>query len=171
MHARIACFSRRCGVYIANLVPIYMKNSAMGRELTDVRMDDKPNGTVKSNGSRRVWQGIKSNNYEVKSCTVEKSVLENGHGKQDVLAVKSTKFGTNTPEGKNEKVEDQKSADNKKLSNAASKMGANGTEKFNSTTSPTAGKGLEPNNPTTPMMSRKHPDEEDNWSVASTYPL
>ncbi|XP_039040751.1 protein WVD2-like 1 [Hibiscus syriacus] len=148
----------------------------MGRELTDVRMDDKPNGAVKSNGSRRVWQGIKSNNYEVKRCAVEKSVLENGHEKQDVLAVKSTNFGTSTPEGKNEKAEDQKFTDIKKLSTAASKMGANVTENVNSTISPTAGKDLEPDNPTTPMMSRKpmqpyerkHPDEEDNRSVASS---
>ncbi|GMI88815.1 hypothetical protein like AT1G54460 [Hibiscus trionum] len=148
----------------------------MGRELTDVRMDDKPNGAVKSNGNRRVSQGTKSNSYEVKKCTVEKSILDNGHGRQDVLAVKSTNFGTNTLEGKNEKAEDQNSADNKKLSTAASKTGANGTENVNSTTSHTAAKDLEPNNPITPLMSRKsmhpyekkHPGEEDNWSVTSS---
>ncbi|KAK8564917.1 hypothetical protein V6N12_058496 [Hibiscus sabdariffa] len=149
----------------------------MGRELTDVRMDDKPNGAVKSNGNRRVSQGTKSNNFEVKKCTVEKPVLENGHGKQDVLAVKSTNFGTNTPEEKNENPEAQKSADNKKLTTAASKTGANGTENFNSTASHVAAKDLEKNNPKTPLMPRKsmhpfekkkHPDEEDNWSVASS---
>ena len=136
----------------------------MGRELTDVHMDNKPNGVVKSNGvvnsngNPRVSEGTESNNYEVKEYTTENSVVENGHEKQDMLSVKSTNFGTDIPEGKNEKDEDQKSTDNKKLSTTASKSsgagnthvhhttsktGANGTANVNSTPSPTATKDSE----------------------------
>ncbi|XVF31090.1 hypothetical protein REPUB_Repub16aG0115700 [Reevesia pubescens] len=168
----------------------------MGRELTDVHMDNNPNGVVKSNGlvnsngNPRVSEGNESNNYEVKECTAGNSVIENGHEKQDVLGIKSTNFGTDIPEGKNEKVEDQKSTENKKLSTTSSKStgagnahahhttsktSANGTENVNSTPFPTAAKYSEPNSPITPLMSRKlqpydrkHHDEEDNWSVASS---
>ncbi|XP_022719133.1 protein WVD2-like 1 [Durio zibethinus] len=163
----------------------------MGRELTDVHMDNKPNGVLNSNGNPRVSEGTESNNYEVKECTAENSVAENGHDKQDVLGVKSTNFGTDIPEGKSEKAEDQKSTDNKKLSTTASKStgarnthayhtisktGANGTANVNSTPSLTATKDLERNSLMTPLMSRKplltydgkHPDEEDNWSVTSS---
>ncbi|XWS57703.1 hypothetical protein CRYUN_Cryun09bG0196300 [Craigia yunnanensis] len=169
----------------------------MGRELTDVHMDNKPNGVVKSNGvvnsngNPRVSESTELNNYEVKEYTAENSLVENGHEKQDVLSVKTTNFGTDIPEGKNEKAEDQKSTDNKKLSTTASKSsgagnthgqhttsktGANGTANVNSTPSPTATKYSEPNSPMTPLMSRKAlqpydrklPYEEDNWSVASS---
>ncbi|XVF06347.1 hypothetical protein REPUB_Repub06bG0040200 [Reevesia pubescens] len=167
----------------------------MGRELTDVHMDNKPNGVVKSNGvvnsdgDTRVSEGTESNNYEVKECTAEKSVVENGHEKQDVLGAKSTNFGTCIPEGKNEKAEEQKSTNNTKLSTIASKstgnthahrttskIGANGSENVNSTPSPTATKDSEPNSPITPLITRKslqpygrkHHDEEDNWSVTSS---
>ncbi|XVF42217.1 hypothetical protein PTKIN_Ptkin01aG0342800 [Pterospermum kingtungense] len=169
----------------------------MGRELTDVHMDGKPNsvaksnGVANSNGSPRVSEGTESNNYEVKECTTEKSVVENGHETQDVLSVKSANFGTGIPEGKNEKAEDQKSPDNKKLVTAASKSYgagnthvnhttsktvADGAAKNNSTPSPTATKDSEPNSPITPLMSRKalqpydgkFPDEEDSWSVTSS---
>ncbi|XVE89915.1 hypothetical protein DITRI_Ditri20bG0034200 [Diplodiscus trichospermus] len=169
----------------------------MGRELPDMHMDNKPNGVVKSNGvvnsngSPRVSEGSESNNYEIKECTAENLVVENGCEKQDVLSVKSTNIGTDIPEGKNEKAEDLKSIDNKKISTTASKpsgagntpmhhiiskTGANGTAKVNSTPSPTMTKYSEPNSPITPLMSRKAlqpydrklPDEEDNWSVASS---
>lgn len=136
----------------------------MGRELTDVHMDNMPNGVVQtngvvnSNGNPKVSQDTESNNYEVKECTTEKAVVENGHEKQEVLSVKSTNFGTDIDEKKNEKAEDQKSPDNKKLITTASKSsgggnthvhlttsnaGANGTEKANSTPSPTATKDSE----------------------------
>ncbi|XP_022744084.1 protein WVD2-like 1 [Durio zibethinus] len=169
----------------------------MGRELTDVHMDNKPNSVVKSNGlvtsngNPRVSEGTESNNYEVNKCTAENSVIENGHEKQDVLSVKSTNFGTDIPEGKNEKAEDQKPTDNKKLSTTASKSSgagnthvhhttsktcSNGTANVNSTPSPTARKKSEPNSPMIPLLSRKvlHPydrklpDEDDSWSVASS---
>ncbi|XWS42523.1 hypothetical protein CRYUN_Cryun16bG0021500 [Craigia yunnanensis] len=152
----------------------------MGRELTDVHMDNKPNGVVKSNGAvisngnPRVSEGTESKNYEVKECTAEN---------QDVLEVKSTNFGTDIPDEKNEKAGDQKStaskssgAGNTHVHHTTSKGGANGTASVNSTSSPTATKNSEPSSPRTPLMSskplqpfdRKHPDEEDNWSIASS---
>ncbi|XVE62797.1 hypothetical protein DITRI_Ditri06bG0148700 [Diplodiscus trichospermus] len=169
----------------------------MGRELTDVHMDNKPNGVVKSNGVMNsnsnlgVSEGSDSKNHAVKECTTDNSVVENGLASQDVLGVTSTNFGSDIPDEKNEKVGDQKSTDNKKLSPSASKSsaagnshvrhptsndGANGTTSINSTPSSTTTKNSEPSSPPTPAMSRKslqpfdrkHPDEEDNWSVAST---
>ncbi|XVF57212.1 hypothetical protein PTKIN_Ptkin06aG0186400 [Pterospermum kingtungense] len=161
----------------------------MGRELTDVHMDNKPNGVVKSNGvvnsngSPRDSEGTDSKKYEVKECTAEKSV-DNGLKNQ-------TNLGSDIPDEKNEKAGGQKSTDSKKLSTAASKSSgagnthahdttsktsANGTRSVNTTPSPTATKNSEPTSPRTPLTSRKQlqpfdrkrPDEEDNWSVASS---
>lgn len=120
-------------------------------------MDVKPNGLVKSIVNRVNFQGTEPNNFTVKKCTTENSVVENGQEKQDVLCVKSTNFSTDIPEEKNEKAEDQKSADNK-LSTAesistsventhandtTSETGANGVETVNSTPSPTSAKDSE----------------------------
>ncbi|MBA0874610.1 hypothetical protein Goshw_019210 [Gossypium schwendimanii] len=156
----------------------------MGRELTDVDMDGKPNGVVNSNGNLTVSEGSESNNYEVKECTAKNSVVDNGHEKQEALGVKSTNFGTDIPE-------DQKCMDNDELSataskpigagqahHATSKTGANGTANVNSALSPATTKGSEPNSPITPLIlrkplqpyDRKHPDDEDNWSLTSSYP-
>ncbi|MBA0771221.1 hypothetical protein Gotri_019716 [Gossypium trilobum] len=171
----------------------------MGRELTDVHMDDKPNGVVKSNGVvnsngvLRVSEDTESKNYEVKECTEENSIVHNGIVNEDVLGVKSSNFGTDIPDEKNEKIGDQKFTDHVKLSPVASKSGgaadirvhhnskagANGIASVKSTPSPIATKNFERSSPLTPSMSRKlfqpferrHPDDEDNWSVASTYPL
>ncbi|KAK8650117.1 hypothetical protein V6N13_139766 [Hibiscus sabdariffa] len=147
-----------------DLVRSSLKNLVMGRELTDAGMDNKPNGVVKSNGNLRVSKGTESNGYEVKECTEKNSVVENGDEKQELLGVKSTNFGTDIPEEKSEKAEDHKSMDNKF-----------GT----ATLSPTSTKGSEPYSPMTPSMSRKPlqpygrkiPDEEDNWSITSSYPF
>ncbi|XP_022747535.1 protein WAVE-DAMPENED 2-like [Durio zibethinus] len=169
----------------------------MGRELVNVHMDNKPKGVVKSNGmvnsngNPKVSEGPESKNSEVKECTAEQSVVENGLENQDVLGVKITNFRTNIPDEKNEKTGDQESTNNKKLGTTASKSsgagnthvhhttskaGPNGTASVNSTRSPTAKRNSEPSSPLTPRMSRKpmqpfdrkHPDEEDNWSVASS---
>ena len=119
------------------------------RELTDVHMDNKTNtvvksnGAVNSNGNPRVSDGTESNNYEVKECTAENSVIESGHEKQDVLSVKSTNFGTDIPEGKNEKAEDQKSTDNKKLSTTALKSSGAGNTHMHHTTSKTGANGTD----------------------------
>ena len=105
-----------------------------------MHMDNKPNGVVKSNtvvkpnGNPRLSEGAESNNYEAKECTVENPVVEHVHEKQDVLGVKSTNFGT---EGKNEKTEDQKSTDNKKLSSPASKSASVGNTRAHHATSKT----------------------------------
>ncbi|KAL1060894.1 hypothetical protein V6Z11_1Z060900 [Gossypium hirsutum] len=155
----------------------------MGRELTDVHMDDKPNGVVKSNGV------VNSNGApRVKECTEENSIVHNGTLNEDVLGVKSSNFGTDIPDEKKEKIGDQKFTDHVKLSPVASKSGgagdirvhhnskagANGIASVQSTPSPIATRIL--SSPLTPSMSRKlfqpfdrrHPDDEDNWSVAST---
>ncbi|KAE8734012.1 Protein WAVE-DAMPENED 2 [Hibiscus syriacus] len=106
------------------------------------------------------------------------------------LDVKSTDFGTDIPNEKYEKTGDWKFSDDKKLSattskssgaehvhvHNASKAGANGQASVNSTPSPTVIKTSERGSPcTTPMprklfqpFDRRNPDEEDNWSVAST---
>ncbi|KAK8712202.1 hypothetical protein V6N13_147449 [Hibiscus sabdariffa] len=165
----------------------------MGRELTYVHMDDEPNGVVKSNGvvnlngNPRVSEGTESMNYEVKECT---SIIQNGIENQGTLDVKSTDFGTDIPDEKDEKTGDWKFTENKKLSpttskpggaehirvHNASKAGANGRASVNSTPSPTVTRASERGSPLTSPMSRKlfqpfdrrHPDDEDNWSVAST---
>ncbi|KAK8570914.1 hypothetical protein V6N13_103311 [Hibiscus sabdariffa] len=135
----------------------------MGRELSDVHMDDSPNGVMKSNGlvnsngDPRVLEGIESKNYEVKQCTEENSILQNGMVNQDVLDVKSANFGTYIPDEKDEKTGDRKFTDNEKLSPAASKSsgaehiivhdtpkaGANGRASVNTTPSPTVTKTSE----------------------------
>ncbi|MBA0804039.1 hypothetical protein Gohar_014193, partial [Gossypium harknessii] len=134
-----------------------------------------------------------SKNYEVKECTEENSIVHNGTVNEDVLGVKSSNFGTDIPDEKNEKIGDQKFTDHVKLSPVASKSGgagdirvhhnskagANSIASVKSTPSPIATKNFERSSPLTPSMSRKlfqpferrHPDDEDNWSVASTYPL
>ncbi|KAE8720935.1 Protein WAVE-DAMPENED 2 [Hibiscus syriacus] len=151
----------------------------MRRELTDADMDNKPNGVVKSNGNPRVPKGTESNGYEVKECTAKNSVIEIDHEKQELLGVKSTNFGTDIPEEKNEKAEDHKSMDNEFDTTASRSNGVNGTANVDTTLSPTSTKGSEPYTPVTPPMSRKPlqpygrkiPDEEDNWSVTSSYPF
>ncbi|XP_039039368.1 protein WAVE-DAMPENED 2-like isoform X2 [Hibiscus syriacus] len=159
----------------------------MGKELTDVHMDDKLNAVVKSNGNPQVSGGTESKDYEVKECT---SIIQDGTENQDVLDVKSTNFGTDIPDEKYEKIGDWKFTDDKKLSpttskssgaehvrvHNASKAGANGRASVNSTPSPTVIKTSERGSPLTTPMTRKlfqpfdmrNPDEEDNWSVAST---
>lgn len=135
----------------------------MGRELTDVHMDDKPNsvvksnGVVNSNGNPRVSEDTESKNYEVKECTEENSIVQNGTVNEDVLGVKSSNFGTDIPDEKNEKIGDQKFTDHVKLSPAASKSGGagdirvhhnskaggNGVASVKSTPSPIAAKNFE----------------------------
>ncbi|MBA0803685.1 hypothetical protein Gohar_013872 [Gossypium harknessii] len=73
---------------------------------------------------------------------------------------------------------------NKKLSSPALKSPGAGNTQAHLTFSKTAANGIangdsppfptkdsETNSPKTPLISRKHTDEEDNWSVASSYPI
>ncbi len=71
----------------------------MGRHLTDVEMDNKQNGLPHDNVyvAPRISEGIESNEYEVKECTMEKTVVENGHEKQEVLGVKSANYDAAFP--------------------------------------------------------------------------
>lgn len=89
----------------------------MGRELTDVHMDTKPNGVVlTSNGAscdkvheapKHSDDDIEAKDYEVKECTTQNSV-ENCNEEQDVAGVKTTNFDADLAEGKNDKVGIQK---------------------------------------------------------------
>lgn len=107
----------------------------MGRELTDVQMDNKCNGVVvnsngmsrgKVNAAPRIPEDTQSKDYEVKECTEENSVVENAHEKQDVQGVKSKKFDADLLEGRNENAGDHKSTDKKKSSSPASKASGAG---------------------------------------------
>ncbi|XP_039037055.1 protein WAVE-DAMPENED 2-like [Hibiscus syriacus] len=55
---------------------------------------------------------------------------------------------------------------NNKTHLSPSKAGANGTA--NSDSTPSRAKDSETNSPKTPLMTRKHADDDDNWSVASS---
>ncbi|XP_010528808.1 PREDICTED: protein WVD2-like 2 [Tarenaya hassleriana] len=163
----------------------------MGRELVDIHMDKKSSSFVAhSNGSSdgnkiHVSPKISDSNIEaetVKEWTEQSLVGNDAHEGQEVLGVKSTNF-----EGRNEKPGSQKSSGDKNLSSRANGNGtvtkpfalatekrANGNHSSgngNSTTSPTASKGSLPNSPLTarkPTEYKKHRDEEDSWSVASS---
>ncbi|KAK9042029.1 hypothetical protein V6N11_017112 [Hibiscus sabdariffa] len=100
----------------------YKKNLEMGREVTGVRVANKPNVAVKPNG-----------------------------------------ISLNTTESKSS------GAGNTQAHLSPSKAGANGTANADSTPSPT--KYSETNSPKTPLMTRKHHDDDDNWSVASSTAL
>ncbi|KAF3452313.1 hypothetical protein FNV43_RR02746 [Rhamnella rubrinervis] len=187
----------------------------MGREITGVKVERKPNGVVvASNGvshdkvhvaPKISEESFDTKDYEVKECTEENTVDEKFHEEQEVLGVKSTNLDEGLIEGGNEKIGAQKSSGNKKSASPASKSPAVGnvrtnytvpqpfalaTEKRGSCThtvgtetgtlantnnvlSPNATKNSQPNSPFTsrkPSQSdnKKHTDEEDNWSVASS---
>lgn len=115
----------------------------MGREITGVKVEKKPNGVVvASNGvshdkvhvaPKISEESFDTNDYEVKECTEENSVDEKFHEEQEVLGVKGTNLDEGLIEGENEKVGAQKSNDNKKSSSPASKSPAVGNVHTNYT--------------------------------------
>lgn len=108
--------------------------SVMGRELTDLHMEKKPNGVAVvlegvSHGKPHVASEIsedssEAKDYEVKECTEENSVVDQCHEKQEVLGFKSTNVDTGGPDGKAEKPGTYKSGDNKTSSSTSSKSAA-----------------------------------------------
>ncbi|XP_039067298.1 protein WAVE-DAMPENED 2-like [Hibiscus syriacus] len=101
----------------------------MGREVTGVRMANKPTGAVHSNGNPGISEGTDGK-------------------KLNTTALKSPGGGNN------------------KAHLSPSKAGGNGTT--NSESTPSRTKDSETNSPKTTLMTRKHADDEDNWSVASS---
>ncbi|KAF5737202.1 TPX2 family protein putative isoform 2 [Tripterygium wilfordii] len=142
-------------------------------------------------------ENIDEKEYDVKECTAVNSV-EICDEKQDVLGVKSTNCDAELSRVKNEKLGVQKSSDNKISKTPVPKSGGSGngspnhtvpqpfylaTEKraaggnclanANSAHSPNATKNSQPNSPSTARKplhpdNKKHTDEEDAWSVASS---
>ncbi|KAJ9185823.1 hypothetical protein P3X46_005411 [Hevea brasiliensis] len=153
---------------------------------------DKVHALPKTSG-----HSVEAKDYKEKECGAEDSVVKNHNEKQDVLGVKSTNFDTDQSEAKNEKPGAEKSSEDKNFSFPASKSGgtrnawghhtvpqpfALATEKragvntstnVNNLSSPIATKNSQLNSPSTARKplhpdNKKLPDEEDNWSVASS---
>ncbi|KAM6577051.1 hypothetical protein CsatB_028888 [Cannabis sativa] len=173
----------------------------MGRELSGLDMEKKPNGishdrvhavpTTSDDSSE-------AKDYEVKECTEENSVIEKHQEEQAVLGVKSINLDEGLSETKNEKSAAQKSSSPPSKSPvgngrtkctvphpfalATGKRGSSaktvGTETAaaygNSVLSPNSTRNIQPSSPLTSRKlwqseNRKHADEEDNWSVASSF--
>ncbi|GMP60910.1 hypothetical protein CsSME_00023589 [Camellia sinensis var. sinensis] len=96
---------------------------AMGRDVTGIRIDKKPNLVkVNSNGvshdpvhvsPKTSEVSDEAKDYEAEDHTAHDSLVEESHEKQDVLGVKSTNRDAGLPEGKTLKPEAQKSSDKK----------------------------------------------------------
>ncbi|KAH8491128.1 hypothetical protein H0E87_023314 [Populus deltoides] len=127
---------------------------------------------------------------------VEKETAEESE-KQDVLGVKSTNFDADVSDEKDEKPEAQKSSDDRNSSSPSLKaggvgnahvrqtvpqpfalatdkrVGRNTSTNSNNAQSPATMKNSQQNSPSTarkPLQpdNKKHHDEEDSWSVASS---
>ncbi|XP_065853060.1 protein WVD2-like 2 [Euphorbia lathyris] len=140
---------------------------------------------------------VEEKEYEEKEFIGEDSVVENHNEKQSVLGVKSTNFDSELVDGKNEKMGAQKLSGGRSSGFTASKSGgAKGTRRqhtvpqpfslatekragvncpanVKSSDSPIANKNSQLNSPITatkPLQpdNKKPPDDEDNWSLASS---
>ncbi|KAF5454716.1 hypothetical protein F2P56_024363 [Juglans regia] len=110
--------------------------SVMGREVTDLHKEKKPNGVVvASNGvshdkvlfaPETSEDSVEAKDYEVKECTEENSVADQYHDNQEVLGVKSTNLDPGVLEGKSDRPGAPKPNDNMKLSPHASRSAAVG---------------------------------------------
>ncbi|KAF5946116.1 hypothetical protein HYC85_016344 [Camellia sinensis] len=198
---------------------------AMGRDVTGIRIDKKPNLVkVNSNGVSHDPVHVspkpsevsdEAKDYEAEDHTAHDSLVEESHEKQDVLGVKSTNRDAGLPEGKTLKPEAQKSSDKKLNSPVKGHVETKDTVSQPSTPAATekpvstetdhvgpetvdAGRNCSPNTNDfhSPGSSRKsqanlesvliliilylyqpnysqayrkkHFDEEDNWSLASS---
>lgn len=127
----------------------------MGRELTDVQMDKKPNGTMLnakgvSKDRGQVAPKFAQNSIEAKiyefECAGKNSAIENGHEKQDTVLVESTSVDNKLPDGKTSISPSSKSANNIHVSHAVTKanigietaaVSPNSSANANSSNSPT----------------------------------
>ncbi|KAF4354372.1 hypothetical protein F8388_026187 [Cannabis sativa] len=174
--------------------------SVMGRELSGLDMEKKPNGISHDRvhaAPTTSDDSSEAKDYEVKECTEENSVIEKHQEEQAVLGVKSINLDEGLSEAKNEKSAAQKSSSPPSKSPvgngrtkctvphpfalATGKRGSSaktvGTETAaaygNSVLSPNSTRNIQPSSPLTSRKlwqseNRKHADEEDNWSVASS---
>jgi hypothetical protein len=172
----------------------------MGRELSGLDMEKKPNGISHDRvhaAPTTSDDSSEAKDYEVKECTEENSVIEKHQEEQAVLGVKSINLDEGLSEAKNEKSAAQKSSSPPSKSPvgngrtkctvphpfalATGKRGSSaktvGTETAaaygNSVLSPNSTRNIQPSSPLTSRKlwqseNRKHADEEDNWSVASS---
>lgn len=101
----------------------------MGRELSGLQMEKKPNGVSHDRvhvAPKISEDSFEAKDYDVKECTKENSVVEKCHEDQVVLGVKSINLDEGLSEGKNEKSGTQKSRDTKMSSSPASKSPVSG---------------------------------------------
>nr|XP_027107362.1 protein WVD2-like 2 [Coffea arabica] len=93
----------------------------MGRDVTGLRIDKKPDNAPKSNGIDHMSVyvapkiAVERDPSEVEDHSAKGTVVEDGHEKQDVLGVKSINFNPGLPEVKTQKAESLKALE-KKLS-------------------------------------------------------
>ncbi|XP_010553353.1 PREDICTED: protein WVD2-like 2 [Tarenaya hassleriana] len=150
----------------------------MGREPIDIHMDKKSNKFAAHSNSSSDGNKIHVSPNKLENNTEANDANE----RHEVLGVKRTNL-----EGRNDKSGYQKSSDDK--NRTVPKPFALATEKrasavphtagvdntssgnCNISNSPTASRGSQPNSPITARKStgsKKHHDEEDSWSVASS---
>ncbi|KAJ6694141.1 hypothetical protein OIU85_004883 [Salix viminalis] len=144
--------------------------SLMGLELKRADMEKKPNGlALKFNGVShdRVHFAPKISGGVIKAKEyMEKETAEESE-KQDVLGVKSTNFDVSE---KDDKLE----LKNQPFALATDKrLGGNSSTNSSNAQSPASMKKSQQNSPSTarkPLQpdNKKHHDEEDSWSVASS---
>ncbi|KAJ8420036.1 hypothetical protein Cgig2_001710 [Carnegiea gigantea] len=138
----------------------------------------------------------KVKDFEVKECTTEVPWAGNSCEKQDVLATKSTNYEAEKPDMKSAKTDDQNSGTpvktlpamaavgNTSVKNTPQKLSDVSIEKqvyespraVETPVSPAASNTKSPSSskisqPSTPSIARKNLDDEDNWSMASSYPF
>ncbi|KAL3516275.1 hypothetical protein ACH5RR_023177 [Cinchona calisaya] len=91
----------------------------MGRDVTGLRVDKKPNNTPKSNGINHVSVhvapkiAVEREPSEVEDHSAKGTVGEDGYEKQDVLGVKSNNFNPGLAEVKSQKAESLKALEKK----------------------------------------------------------
>ncbi|GMG99595.1 hypothetical protein Nepgr_001435 [Nepenthes gracilis] len=144
---------------------------------------------------------IEVKDHHMKAGTGDNSAVERSHEKQDILAVKSTNCTDEKHDLKSTKFEDQKSssprkpasgpvaAGNVRIKHSVQKpldlmsekhafiglmaaetpiAGGDSSPNMNSQQSPSTTKKSQPNSA---IVSRKQLDDNDNWSLASSYPF
>lgn len=124
----------------------------MGRDVTGLLIEKMPSSLAKSNGINQVKvhidpkvtvESIGTNGFEADDHNSKRTAVEDGHEKQDVLAVKSTNYGSGFPDAKVHKVDALKT--NEKKLNSPVKLATASTATDTLQTSPST--------PTTPNLS------------------
>ncbi|XP_019428584.1 PREDICTED: protein WVD2-like 1 [Lupinus angustifolius] len=134
----------------------------MGREVTRIQVvDKKPNGVIAAAARIQVKDRDVKEYYE----------------KNEVFSAEVTNGSAGLPEEENEKSEAQKTIDSEKfrsqiVETEAVATGLNSPPNAKNTRSPNLSKSLQQNSPfssSEPLQhDKKHRDDEDNWSIASS---